>query len=88
MSCRAPITELFSAGELSDREREGYMMMMDDLRIDAKSDVGKSSVFTGEEELFAFERVVSRLTEMQTQDYWNARDIGASGDNQLEGWSS
>ena len=29
-----------------------------------------SGVFSGEEELFAFDRTVSRLTEMQTKDYW------------------
>lgn len=34
----------------------------------------KASLFTGEEELFAFERVMSRLAEMQTQDYWNQRE--------------
>lgn len=35
----------------------------------------KASIFTGEEELFAFQRVVSRLIEMQTEDYWQERDI-------------
>ena len=29
-----------------------------------------SGVFSGEEELVAFDRTVSRLTEMQTKDYW------------------
>jgi protein AFG1 len=29
-----------------------------------------ASIFTGEEELFAFERTKSRLNEMQTADYW------------------
>lgn len=38
-----------------------------------KSDLAQSSIFTGEEELFAFERTVSRLTEMQTEEYWNLR---------------
>lgn len=40
-----------------------------------ESDNAKSSLFTGEEELFAFERVISRLTEMQTEDYWNLRHV-------------
>ena len=31
----------------------------------------EASIFTGEEELFAFERTVSRLAEMQTADYWS-----------------
>lgn len=34
--------------------------MMDDLALGA----GQSSIFTGEEEVFAFKRCVSRLTEM------------------------
>lgn len=29
-----------------------------------------ASIFTGEEELFAFDRTISRLTEMQTLNYW------------------
>ena len=33
-------------------------------------DVNATSLFTGEEELFAFERVVSRMTEMCTAAYW------------------
>lgn len=45
-----------------------------------KSDLAQSSIFTGEEELFAFERTVSRLTEMQTEEYWNLRSSeGNSG---------
>ena len=39
------------------------------------SENSKASLFTGEEELFAFERVKSRLTEMQTEDYWEMRDL-------------
>ena len=38
------------------------------------SDNEKASLFTGEEELFAFQRVVSRLVEMQTEEYWAERD--------------
>ena len=33
-----------------------------------------ASIFTGEEELFAFDRVKSRLTEMQTEEYWAERE--------------
>ena len=35
------------------------------------SEAQPASIFTGEEELFAFDRTVSRLKEMQTQEYWN-----------------
>lgn len=31
---------------------------------------GRASIFTGEEEVFAAQRVVSRLTEMHTESYW------------------
>ena len=34
------------------------------------NNLNSSGVFSGEEELFAFDRTVSRLTEMQTKDYW------------------
>ena len=30
----------------------------------------KANVFTGDEELFALQRTVSRLREMQTEEYW------------------
>lgn len=29
-----------------------------------------ANVFTGDEEVFAFQRTVSRLAEMQSSDYW------------------
>ena len=46
-------------------------MLIDDLGLQASTDGSlDSGVFSGEEELFAFDRTVSRLTEMQTKDYW------------------
>lgn len=38
-------------------------------RFDPQED-HKANIFTGEEELFAFDRTVSRLAEMQTSQYW------------------
>ena len=38
-------------------------------------------MFTAEEELFAFDRTISRLTEMQTRQYWEsgyAKDVKSS----------
>lgn len=32
-------------------------------------DIGGSPIFTGDEELFAFARVISRLTEMGSRQY-------------------
>lgn len=42
---------------------------MDDLKLDnAQADT--TSIFTGEDEQFAWSRLVSRLNEMQTEEYW------------------
>ena len=35
----------------------------------------KASIFTGEEELFAFDRAVSRLVEMQSTAYWEEKSL-------------
>ena len=42
---------------------------MDDLNLDMEDAQG-ASIFTGEDEKFAWQRVVSRLSEMQTTEYW------------------
>ena len=76
----------FQNEEISQQQRlEESRMLIDDLGLKA-SEKGSldrcdtsfgyispslfSGVFSGEEELFAFDRTVSRLTEMQTKDYW------------------
>ena len=63
--------ELFQPENISEQERlEQNRVLIDDLGIKA-NDGGSldAGVFTGAEELFAFDRTVSRLTEMQTKDY-------------------
>ena len=63
--------DLFRADEISEQDRlEEHRMLIDDLGIKA-ADKGSmdAGVFSGDEELFAFERTQSRLTEMQTKDY-------------------
>ena len=59
--------------ELEDEHR----MILDDLGITAGSNDAKaaSSMFSGEEEMFAFDRTISRIHEMQTDDYWNRREV-------------
>uniref|UniRef100_A0A1I7WVD2 C3H1-type domain-containing protein n=1 Tax=Heterorhabditis bacteriophora TaxID=37862 RepID=A0A1I7WVD2_HETBA len=58
--------------ELSDTQR----ILMDDLVIN-NGMVGffesfRANVFSGDEEIFAYERTVSRLYEMRTESYWSA----------------
>ncbi|XP_062324291.1 lactation elevated protein 1 homolog B [Osmerus eperlanus] len=63
----APLGQLFvhSGGE-DERDR----LLLDDLGL--SGDVGERlSLFTAEEEIFAFQRTISRLTEMQTEMYWS-----------------
>ncbi|CAE1275747.1 AFG1 [Acanthosepion pharaonis] len=71
MSAETRPVDLFSVGDMNLKDMHDYNVLMDDLGISAMSDIGKSSIFTGEEELFAFSRTVSRLTEMMTEEYWN-----------------
>ena len=77
----APYWELFQNEEVSEQEKlDANRMLVDDLGIKA-GDSGSmdASVFSGEEELFAFDRTVSRLTEMQTKDYWKKWKTHMSG---------
>ena len=68
----APYWNLFQPEEAEHQKMlEQNRMLVDDLGIKA-SDQGSlnASVFSAEEELFAFDRTVSRMTEMQTKSYW------------------
>ncbi|KAL3278273.1 hypothetical protein HHI36_013608 [Cryptolaemus montrouzieri] len=61
------ITELFSK-EKSEVDMDESRVLMDDLDL-SKTDAS-ANVFTGDEEIFAFDRTISRLTEMQSEEYW------------------
>lgn len=64
-----PVKELFVAkktGGLDDDQK----VLMDDLDLQPDSVNAKANVFTGDEEMFAFDRTISRLIEMQSIDYW------------------
>jgi len=67
-----PYWELFQNAVISDEERlQENRLLIDDLGIKAAAEGSlDAGVFSGEEELFAFDRTVSRLTEMQTKEYW------------------
>ncbi|CAL8392109.1 unnamed protein product [Arctogadus glacialis] len=67
---QAPLEALFShsgAGDFRDRQ------LLDDLGLSGVA-AEQLSLFTAEEEIFAFKRTVSRLLEMQTDAYWKQGD--------------
>lgn len=81
ISSEVSIYQIFSdedssktAGEMHDHMRS----VMDDLGLKA-DEVGASSLFSGQEELFAFARCVSRLVQMGTKEWAaSARSGGSS----------
>ncbi|KAI4884591.1 hypothetical protein NFI96_034545 [Prochilodus magdalenae] len=74
LQAEVPLEELFVNEGHHDDESH---ILIDDLGL--KRDAASSlSIFTGEEEVFAFQRTVSRLTEMQTEEYWAEGDRSAS----------
>ncbi|CAD5211615.1 unnamed protein product [Bursaphelenchus xylophilus] len=71
LSAAAPLQQLFQIDsdqpvELSDSQR----ILMDDLKVKEGEDGAAANVFSGQEEVFAFKRTLSRLQEMQTDAYW------------------
>ncbi|KAH9469016.1 hypothetical protein Pst134EA_009537 [Puccinia striiformis f. sp. tritici] len=73
-----PITEIFSGEENPLKEMtEDMRSTMDDLGMDKKK-IGSSSLFTGEEETFAWNRAVSRLNEMSSEQWSNSSDSSSS----------
>ncbi|KAA0710834.1 AFG1-like ATPase [Triplophysa tibetana] len=72
LQAEAPLDELFVQDHHHDDHHDTHVLL-DDLGI--SRDGGSSlAIFTGEEEVFAFKRTLSRLTEMQTEEYWLAGD--------------
>uniref|UniRef100_A0A4W3J1C6 AFG1 like ATPase a n=1 Tax=Callorhinchus milii TaxID=7868 RepID=A0A4W3J1C6_CALMI len=56
-----------------DSHGEEARIFIDDLNL-GSTKPEDLSIFSGAEEIFAFHRTVSRLTEMQSEEYWNAGD--------------
>ncbi|KAN0066545.1 ATPase [Thecaphora frezii] len=68
-SSEVPILQIFSGDQDKNKPTADQMRaLMDDLGL-TMADLGGSPIFTGDEELFAFARVISRLTEMGTKHY-------------------
>lgn len=75
VSADVPHNQLFQAGDDdNDNDKDEQRKLMDDLGIEMNSSEAKTSIFTGEEELFAFDRTISRLSEMQGKEYWDSWD--------------
>lgn len=81
LSSETPIAEIFSSEEdLSERSEidDSARAMIDDLGVVPDAEGVHSSMFTGEEEVFAFKRCISRLTEMGGER-WAAFEGAAPG---------
>ncbi|XP_064405244.1 AFG1-like ATPase [Halichondria panicea] len=63
---------LFRAKLATAKESEEFRILADDLSIEEGTQDYEASIFTGEDEIFSFERAVSRLMEMQGKEYWNS----------------
>ncbi|CAG9560378.1 unnamed protein product [Danaus chrysippus] len=61
---------LFKLDDVKDGIGDADRALMDDLKITKDSDDANAAIFTGEEEMFACERCLSRIMEMQTDEYW------------------
>lgn len=71
MSSEVPITRIFSGESTSTEISDHQRGVMDDLGLNAET-IGKSAMFTGEEEVFAFARACSRLVQMGTREWAEA----------------
>ncbi|GMK55647.1 hypothetical protein CspeluHIS016_0207030 [Cutaneotrichosporon spelunceum] len=68
LSSNGPIYNIFSDENASSMDDDTIMKTMSDLGINTEV-VGSSSLFSSDEELFAFARCVSRLTQMATKEW-------------------
>lgn len=67
--------ELFELSETpGDQVADEHRALMDDLGIKMGTEDSKASIFSGQEEIFCFDRTLSRIAEMQTPAYWNQRE--------------
>ncbi|CRG92795.1 hypothetical protein PISL3812_09862 [Talaromyces islandicus] len=92
LTCAAPLQNIFmsedelsSAASTSDNPNSlpsDMRMLMDDLGL-SMSALKSTSIFTGDEERFAFARALSRLAEMGSRQ-WVERGLGAK--EEMEAW--
>ncbi|KAJ7686089.1 AFG1-like ATPase-domain-containing protein [Mycena rosella] len=79
ISSEVPIYQVFSDEAAKSAGASDHMRgVMDDLGLSHEL-VGKSSIFTGEEEIFAFARACSRLVQMESMEWAETAGVGAVG---------
>lgn len=76
MTAETDMEHLFRVA--TDEEKQLVMqnesIVLDDLGIKQDDDSHSMNIFSGAEEEFAFQRALSRLNEMQTQEYWEENE--------------
>lgn len=65
-------------GSDENNEDDSSRILLDDLGL-SSNEGNKLSFITGEDEVFAFSRAVSRITEMQSEQYWESVDSAPPG---------
>ncbi|XP_026146582.1 lactation elevated protein 1 homolog B [Carassius auratus] len=68
----APLHRLLDQGPMTGGEARDRLMI-DELGLTDEASE-RLTLFTADEEVFAFQRTISRLTEMQTEQYWLSGD--------------
>ncbi|KAJ7780930.1 AFG1-like ATPase-domain-containing protein [Mycena metata] len=79
ITSEVPIYQVFGDDTGKTEGASDHMRgVMDDLGL-SHDLVGKSSIFTGEEEIFAFARACSRLVQMESKEWAETAGMGAVG---------
>ncbi|KAJ7094456.1 ATPase [Mycena belliarum] len=85
ISSEVPIYQVFSDESAKSSGPSDHMRgVMDDLGL-SHDLVGTSSIFSGEEELFAFARACSRLVQMESREWAETAGAGAVGAGSNQG---
>lgn len=82
-SASVPIEKLFKTDTSEDFGHEDSLTVLDDLNLNA-NEGKKLNFISGEDELFAFDRTVSRIIEMQTNQYWESVNCPAALNQSVE----
>ena len=70
ISCHVPISQIINLAVSGQQAEDNLRLLMDDLQL-TEAEARDMNLFTGEDELFSHKRAISRLYEMQCNDYWD-----------------